>query len=441
MVAPFESCQPSNTRGLGPWLHTVDWITSNNRKFSTEKHSWYYGRTTELCRDNKSFVFAHSETATCVESCIIQFPTRPPFSTVVDVLETGDVPILFSRPRMRNLGMTIELDPQGIKITCSTFGLYSSPAEYSTMGHIVLDLTRLTYQPTTKSNDRLGNPKRHVTFAISERNRAYPARTQPYLKMKVMDLWYSPIMPLSLMMKMLNLFAPPASGKELSEERRDQTTDDGDLAHLVPPRPSPIAPLRRRKRATCMARIATLEEVTRNSRERTDDVSTLSKKSEGETLQNIINKLSDVHNLNDIHLKHYHMSTVQFQRRTTHLDIPGKVYVFCQHVVKTCPFCNSIEPRPESSRMSGLRAEEFVDLIFLDHGSAKIGDKTFGFLIVLDGATSHLTAHPCKSTSPSKVFSKLHEWMDTFQMNPRRFVLTWPSINLMTCKHSIACTT
>ena len=68
--------------------------------------------------------------------------------------------------------------------------------------------------------------------------------------------------------------------------------------------------------------------------------------------------------------------------------------------------------------MSGLRAEEFGDLIFLGHGSAKIEDKTFGYMIVLDGATSHLTANPCKSTSPSEVISKLHEWTDTLQMNP-----------------------
>ena len=87
--------------------------------------------------------------------------------------------------------------------------------------------------------------------------------------------------------------------------------------------------------------------------------------------------------------------------------------------MKTCPFCNSIKPRPERSRVSGLRAEEFGDLIFLDHGSAKIGDKTFGYLIVLNGATSHLTAYPCKSTSSSEVIAKLHEWMDTFQMNPK----------------------
>ena len=114
-----------------------------------KKHSWYYGITKEFCRCNKSIVFAISGTETCVESGIIHYPPTPCL-TVVDVVETSDVPILFSLPQMRNFGMTIELDPQGDEITCPAFGLYSSPAEYSTMGHIVLDLTNLTHQPTTK---------------------------------------------------------------------------------------------------------------------------------------------------------------------------------------------------------------------------------------------------------------------------------------------------
>ena len=117
-----------------------------------QKHSWYYGMTTEFCRCNKSFVFANSGTETCLENCIIHFPTAPPCSTMVDVLGTGDVPFLFSLPQVRNLGTTIERHPQGDKITCPALGLFSSPAEYSTMGHIVLDLTSLTHQPTTKSS-------------------------------------------------------------------------------------------------------------------------------------------------------------------------------------------------------------------------------------------------------------------------------------------------
>ena len=95
---------------------------------------------------------------------------------MVDVRGKGDVPILLSLPQMRNLGMTTELDPHGDKITCPAFGLFASPAEYSTMGHIVLDLTSLTYQPSTNSTDRSADPKRHVIFAMSERKPAYLAQ-------------------------------------------------------------------------------------------------------------------------------------------------------------------------------------------------------------------------------------------------------------------------
>ena len=137
---------------------------SATRRF--QKHVLYYGITTEFCPCNKSFVFADSETGTSLERCIIHFPTTPPCSTRVDLLETGNMPILFSQYQMKNLGMTIELDPRWDKITCTAFGSYSSPAEYSTLGHIVLDLTCLAYQP--KLRERFTHPKRHVTCALSE---------------------------------------------------------------------------------------------------------------------------------------------------------------------------------------------------------------------------------------------------------------------------------
>ena len=92
------------------------------------------------------------------------------------MLETGDVPILFSLPQMQNLGLTLGLDPKGAKITCPAFGLCSSPVGYSTIGHIVLDFTSLAHQP--KSRERSDRPRTHVTFALSHRKSAYPARAQ-----------------------------------------------------------------------------------------------------------------------------------------------------------------------------------------------------------------------------------------------------------------------
>ena len=99
-----------------------------------KKNAWNADITTEFGNCNKSFVFANSETETCKESCTINFPTIPPCSTRVDVLETSDVPIFFPLSQMRNLGTTVELDPKGDKITCPAFGLYSSPAEHSHTG-------------------------------------------------------------------------------------------------------------------------------------------------------------------------------------------------------------------------------------------------------------------------------------------------------------------
>ena len=92
------------------------------------------------------------------------------------MLETGSMPIRFSIYWVKNLSMTIELNPRGDKNTCPAFGLYASPAEYSTMGHIVLDLTSLANQPN--SRERSARPKKHVTFALSEQKSAYPAHTR-----------------------------------------------------------------------------------------------------------------------------------------------------------------------------------------------------------------------------------------------------------------------
>ena len=161
------------------------------------------------------------------------------------------------------------------------------------------------------------------------------------------------------------------------------------------------------------------QDVSGNSREQAREVSIFIRNPDGEALRNITNKLSDERNLKDHHLKHYHMSTPQFKKGATHLDIPGRVCDLYHHALKTCPFCNSTKPRPGRSRVRGLRAEEFGELIFVDHVSTIIGDKTYGFHIVLDGYTSYLKAYPCESTSPSAVISKLHEWMDTLQMNPK----------------------
>ena len=269
-----------------------------------------------------------------------------------------------------------------------------------TMGHIVLDLTSLAYQPMTKSREWSGHPRRHVTFAVTEQNLAYPAHTRDLQEDEDNGSLVHPDHTVVSGDEDGQPLVRPASRKELVKEKCDPAAD-----HRIPAR------VGRRKGPPMWQdpTVALWQNVSVNSRERSKDVSILGRKAEGEALCKIINKLSDERNLRVLHLRHYHMSTAQFKKRTTHLDIPGKVYDHYQDVLKTCPFCNSTKPRPESSRVSGLRAEEFGDLIFFWSWIGKVGDRTFGFLIVMDGTMSHLTAFPCKRTSPSWVISKLHE--------------------------------
>ena len=102
--SPIGSCQPSDTRCSGSWLHTVSWIKSGNQKVP------------ETCVEKmalrQSFAVV-KKTLSCLptlrrrsvwENCIIHLPTTPPCSTRVDVLETGNVPILFSHPQMKHFG-------------------------------------------------------------------------------------------------------------------------------------------------------------------------------------------------------------------------------------------------------------------------------------------------------------------------------------------------
>ena len=100
--------------------------------------------------------------------------------------------------------------------------------------------------------------------------------------------------------------------------------------------------------------------------------SSLGKNSDGEAFQNIIKQVVGRTQLEGPLPETLATCLPRSSRREQLTwDIPGKVSDPDQHEVKTWPFCNSIKSRPDRSRVSGLGAEEFGDLIFLDHGSTK----------------------------------------------------------------------
>ena len=99
-----------------------------------------------------------------------------------------------------------------------------------------------------------------------------------------------------------------------------------------------------------------------------------------------------------LHLKHYHMSTEQFKKRTSALKIPAKIYEEYDNVVKQCETCQKSKIAPSRSRISGMRrrSETFGELTFVDHGELAINEKSkLLFLIIYDGTASMTTAYIC----------------------------------------------
>ena len=238
--------------------------------------------------------------------------------------------------------MTIELNPKGDKLHVQFFGLYASPAEYSTMGHVVLDLTSLAYQPN--SRERSARLEKHVTFALSEQTSAYPAHTR---ELNADEGDKPNVRP-----------DRTAVSEDEDDKRLVQFASREELVRCESSAERIVSAQLRRRKGPPVWRdpSATLEQdVSGNSRERSEEVSIWGRNPDGEAFRSIINKLSDERNLRDLHLKHNHLSSAQLKKRTTHLDIPGKVYDLDQHVVKTCPFCNSTKPRLDRSRVSGLK--------------------------------------------------------------------------------------
>ena len=140
------------------------------------------------------------------------------------------------------------------------------------MGHIVLDLTSLGFQPM--SRERSAHPRRHGTFAMSEQISSSPAHTRDLEEDEDDEPLVRPDHTAVSDDEDDQSHVQPASRKELVKEKCDLAAD-----HRNP----------RKRPSVWQDPTVTLEqEVSGNSRERSDDVSVLVRKAEGEALRNII---------------------------------------------------------------------------------------------------------------------------------------------------------
>ena len=122
-------------------------------------------------------------------------------------------------------------------------------------------------------------------------------------------------------------------------------------------------------------------------------------------------RLSKRTELLKLHLKHYHMSTAQFRRRTSELYLPEGVYRLYDGVVKDCEICQKTKPAPPRSRFSGVRAKDFGDVVFMDHCEIKHMTKKHQLFLVLHGATSLLWGATQQEGTQPVTQDLCREWM------------------------------
>jgi len=85
------------------------------------------------------------------------------------------------------------------------------------------------------------------------------------------------------------------------------------------------------------------------------------------TLEKIYAKLRDTKELFKLHLKHYHMSSANFRKRTSALKLPKDILESYDQIVNECISCQKYVQAPTRSKVTGMRATTFGDLWFLDH--------------------------------------------------------------------------
>ena len=116
------------------------------------------------------------------------------------------------------------------------------------------------------------------------------------------------------------------------------------------------------------------------------------------------------------------MSVQQFKRQASAIHLPDYNYAKYEDVVRQCQACEETKPPPQRSKVSGLRATNFGDLLFIDHCFPKIKDKDYVVFIILDGASQLLSASVTPSKDDEDAQACVLEWMDNYQCWPQTIV-------------------
>ena len=399
-----------------------------------EHAAWFHGITCEWKRCWTRMSFANSESA-WLEWCVeVTFPTEPPISTTIDVHDQGNIPILMSLPQMMNLGLDLKCRPDSVTLTCEALGYHSENLPFTTSKHVALDLSRIrgkikidsvgekradtfcshdasTEAPTEasvcytddESEWSIDEEETHdtLTAAVPAEGAAYPVRRRLSSKQSVNADRPESGVP---------VHKPPAKnkGKKRSSQRsKDKGDPDSPVKASVIDRPEPPVDGPEKKDGAKAPKPSKKKEP-----KGTDP--TL-----GSTLEKIHAKLRDKTELYKLHLKHYHMSSAVFRKRTSALKIPKDIYDLYDTVVSECTSCQKFAPAPQRSKVSGLRAETFGDLWFLDHVDVSVDQYIYCVLVIVDAATNFIWAAPQKSKLHNETLAVIEQAFTDLNCRPK----------------------
>jgi len=136
-------------------------------------------------------------------------------------------------------------------------------------------------------------------------------------------------------------------------------------------------------------------------------------------VRRIHQKLRDPVKLMKLHLKHYLHDAKSIQETNFSIQLPEEIHRLHQETSERCDGCNEGAPAPSRSRVTGLRADSFGHLIFVDHAKVRHNDELYLLLLILDGATNLLTARVVESEAAEVTLEAFREWMDNFQCCPK----------------------
>ncbi len=439
------------------------------------------GNEAEILESNASFKFANSQATNCTEKMRIWFRTKPPIYTDVDIVEEGSVPILFSLPQMQNLRFRLEADPDNVYLTCKSLNYHRQPLRMSVTKHLVIDLCDIVnpvfqtevadsqkevkYQgifPSFVAGEENLNDKpdsntteseneeehSHVLVALSKEEVAALKAKKGYVCDRCDRKW----------VRTHHALCPK---RGVFGHRRPTTENTDEMVPpTVPPPPVPTvqeASVRRRISRRAEGTSKRYSDPDDKMAERGASEKSLSKAPESiepadipkpqstgnpeeqgveqeansdeqveseapdfkKSIQKLHERLSNDLELYKLHIKHYHMPPAQFKRRTDQLCLPRQIYEKYDNVCKQCKVCSTRRPGPVRSRVTGLRASEFGDLVFVDHTDVKIADKVFVVLVILDAATNLVWAVPLPNKTAKLTLRAFREWMDTHNCRPK----------------------